>query len=85
MSCSGLLGTKGSQKGSQKGLFKGGFPELSGTESRIANCESHDSHCGPGISPEIPQREAKNKWNHSKVKSRKIGSELPSESHPINA
>ena len=36
-------------------------------------------------SPEILQREAKKKLSRSKVESRNIDSESPSESHPINA
>ena len=56
---------------------------FSGTESRIMN------RTIPRIagleSPEIPQREAKNESNRSKVESRKIDSESPSESHPNNA
>ena len=59
------------------------FPNLSGTESRITNCKT------PRIaaleSPEIPQREAKNETNRSKVESWKIDSESPSESHLGNA
>ena len=35
--------------------------------------------------PEVPQREAKNESNRSKVESRKIDSESPSESRPANA
>ena len=56
--------------------------KLSGTESRIAN------RTIPGIagleSPEIPQRETKIESNRSKVESRKIDSESPSESHDSN-
>ena len=56
--------------------------ELSGTESRIAN------RTIPRIagleSTEIPQREAKHELNRNKVEARKIDSESPSESHPIN-
>ena len=36
-------------------------------------------------SPEIPQREYKKESNRSEVESRKVDSESPSESHPIDA
>ena len=58
-------------------------PELRGTESRIAN-RTIPRIAGPE-SPEIRQREAQSESNRSKVESRKIDSESPSESHPINA
>ena len=58
-----------------------GFASLSGTESRIANRTIRRI---AGLkSPESLQREAKNDSNRSKVESRKIDSESPSESHPI--
>ena len=57
--------------------------DLSGTESRIAN-RTIPRFTGLE-SQEIPQGEAKNESNLSKTESRKIDSELPSESRPINA
>ena len=37
-----------------------------------------------GVSQEIPQREAKHESKRSKVESRNVNSESPSELHPIN-